>query len=136
MLTVTFVIQNPKTYNLFSGWGMIILLFLLGNYLMIRSFRRVWADLLIKRHVKTVDNFILKAIDEKDPWLINLLFTIDPTGNVPLYKIFYNCIWDYERIIKDYSVWRLDQMVTNKELFYRVYKKDSSDEIKNKKNCV
>ncbi len=136
ILTVTFIIQNPKTLSMFSGWGFIIMLFLIGNYLMIRSFRRIWAQRLIGSHREAVDNYILKAIDEKDPWLINLLFTIDPTGNVPLYKIFYNCIWDYERIIKDYSVWRLDQMVTNKELFDRVYKKDSSDEIKNKKNCV
>lgn len=136
ILTVTFIIQNPKTLNMFSGWGFIIMLFLIGNYLMIRSFRRIWAQRLINRHREEVDNYILKAIDEKDPWLINLLFTIDPTGNVPLYKIFYNCIWDYERIIKDYSVWGLDQMVTNKELFDRVYKKDSSDENKNKKNYV
>ena len=59
---------------------------------MIRSFRRIWAQRLIGSHREAVDNYILKAIDEKDPWLINLLFTIDPTGNVPLYKIFYNCI--------------------------------------------
>jgi hypothetical protein len=127
MLTVTFVIQNPKTYNLFSGWGMIILLFLLGNYLMIRSFRRVWADLLIKRHVKTVDNFIETSLKNGDPWMVKFVmsFPRERFTNITIQDIFYNCIWSYEKMIKDYSVWKLDKMVSNRELFDRIYKKDS-----------
>ena len=127
MLTVTFVIQNPKTYNLFAGWGMIILLFLLGNYLMIRSFRRVWADLLIKRHVKTVDNFIETSLKNGDPWMVKFVmsFPRERFTNITIQDIFYNCIWSYEKMIKDYSVWKLDKMVSNRELFDRIYKKDS-----------
>ena len=127
ILTVTFIIQNPKTYNLFAGWGMIILLFLLGNYLMIRSFRRVWVDLVIKKHIKTVDNFIETSLKNGDPWMVKFVmsFPRERFTHITIQDIFYNCIWSYEKMIKDYSVWKLDKMVSNRELFDKIYKKDS-----------
>ena len=136
ILTVTFIIQNPKTLSMFSGWGFIIMLFLIGNYLMIRSFRRIWADRLIKNHMKAVDQYIVDGLREKDPWLIKFIFSINPSyRHIPIQDLFYNCIWDYERMIKDYSVWSLDKMIVNKELFEQVYKKDSY-EVKNKNHDV
>lgn len=134
MLTVTFIIHNPKTFNMVIGWGFIVMLFLAGNYLMIRSFRRIWADRLIRKHRKRADDYIQKALEEKDPWLIKLIFSISPHYQYTnVQAMFYHCIWDYERMIKDYSVWKLDKMVANREFFDRMYKKDFVNEAKNKK---
>ena len=127
MLPVVFIVQNPKTYNLVMGCGTILFLFLIGNYLMVRSFRRIWAGRLINNHVKAVNKYIETSIKEGDPWLLKLFYTVPPPqySHITLQDIFYNCIWSYEMMIKDYSVWSLDKMVINRELFDRVYKKDS-----------
>jgi hypothetical protein len=123
MLPVVLIIQNQKDYNIIMGWGMIIALFLLGNYLVITSYRKFWAAQVIKKHMKVVSNWIRKSIEDRDPWVINFIIT-NPKTDVAV-EILANCIWSYERMSRNYTVWRLDKMVDNRELFDRIYKKDS-----------
>jgi hypothetical protein len=120
MLPVVFIVQNPVAYKIVTGWGFIVFLLVIGNYLMIRSFRRLWAAKLIKNHAKTVNKYIRKSLEDGDPWMVKLVMS---NSALDINNAFYNCIWCYEKMIKDYSVWSLNKMVENKELFDRVYKK-------------
>jgi hypothetical protein len=123
MLPVIFIVQNPKSYNLIMGWGVIIFLFLIGNYLVIKSYRKIWAAHVIKRHMKVVSNWIRKSIEDDDPWVINFIIT-NPKPDIAV-EILASCIWSYEKMSKNYTVWSLEKMIENRELFDRIYKKDS-----------
>lgn len=123
MLPVVFIVQNPKTYNIVMGYGTIVFLFLVGSYFIIRSYRRIWAAHVIKKHMNVVSKWIAKSIDDRDPWMINFIIT-NPKPEIAV-EILASCIWSYEKMIKNYRVWSLDKMIENRELFDRIYKKDS-----------
>jgi len=127
ILSAALVIKNQSIYNITIYWGFVILLFLVGIYLIIRSFRMMWIGYLLKKHMHAVDKYIEKALHEKDPWLINFIISNSSPEHLVVKYPFYNCIWDYKKMINNYSVWSIDKMITNKELFDKIYKNDSSN---------
>lgn len=123
MLPIIFIIQNPTAYNIVLGWEMTIFLFSIGIYLIIKSYRKIWAAQVIKKHRKVVNTWIRKSIEGGDSWIIYFILT-NSKPEIAV-DILFDCIWSYEKMSRNYTIWSLNKMVENRELFDRIYKKDS-----------
>jgi len=96
----------------------------------------MWVGYVLKKHMCAVDNYIEKALREKDQWLISFIISNSSPEKLVVKYPFYNCIWDYKKMINNYSVWSINKMIVNKELFEKIYGKDSFNEIENKNHVI
>ena len=113
MITVTFIVHNTEGLSKFAAVGYIIIGCLIMIYSIIKIIRGVWIQKISIQHSDNVYKFLMKSIDQRNPYVINQLMT-----NRDIFQNkLYTCIWSRSKMMKNIFVWNLDRMVEDQKFY-------------------
>ena len=118
MITVTFIVHNTEGLSKFAAVGYMIIAILMVLYFGTKMLRSIWINKICIQHVDNVYNFLMRSIDQKNPYVISQLMMNRDVFQEKLYK----CIWSPKKMMSNIFVWNLDQMVEDQKFYNLIYR--------------
>ena len=118
MITVTFIVHNTEGLSKFAAVGYMIIAILMVLYFGTKMLRSIWINKICIQHTDNVYKFLMKSIDQKNPYVISQLMMNRDVFQEKLYK----CIWSPKKMMSNIFVWNLDQMVEDQKFYNLIYR--------------
>ena len=119
MITVTFIVHNTEGLSKLAAVGYMIIAILMVLYFGTKMLRSIWINKICIQQVDNVYNFLMRSIDQKNPYVISQLMINKDMFQEKLYK----CIWSPKKMMSNIFIWNLDQMVEDQKFYNLIYSK-------------